>query len=204
MSGRYWKALLVVLALSVQPTNPTGCGTTGGRCPSRRNTMTAAVALAVALAPSCEHNPAAALSRLEAESAVMLQVPSADRNGATETVPASAVLATIRHAIRGYQDHGRAFVQDSSLAAAIGNARCADSISDLIRGGGRVDDFLVHVKSGAFRDGQVPIGIFLEGLHSEEYSSLSGHATWSHSYRFIARRRSDGSWDVTRKGGFTS
>ncbi len=88
------------------------------------------------------------------------------------------------------------------MAAAVG-VGYAPSIEALIAQGGKTDDFLVHVSTGVYTCGAVPISIVLEGLHPAE---LAGHDTWIHSSHFIAERRDDGSWAVAKDAaqpGFT-
>jgi hypothetical protein len=113
MRGRYWKTLLVVLGLSAQPTDPTGCGITGGRCPSRGNT-TAAGAPIVASA-ACEQEFAALLGGRETDSIVMIHASSLNR---------AIVAATVRRASTGDRNHGgTAHLRGGSFATALGDAR---------------------------------------------------------------------------------
>ena len=112
MRGRYWKTLLVVLGLSAQPTDPTGCGNTDGRCPSRGNTTATGVPIVASAA--CEQEFAALLGGRETDSVVMIHAPSLNR---------AIGAATVRRASRGDRNHGTAHLRSGSFATALGNAR---------------------------------------------------------------------------------
>jgi hypothetical protein len=198
---------MIVLVLSAQQ-SPVD-GRNGARRSPRRNQMAAegiAVALAMAWAAGCDFQDAVKLAYPQAEELVVVPVASMGAAGDIESIPLDAVAAVVRIAIRGYTDHGNAYLPDRCMAEAAGLAY-TPSISDLIAQGGRTDDFLVHIRSAGFNNGQVSVGIFIEGLHPERYRELAGHDTWVHSSHFIAKLRDDGSWTVAKdasKPAFTS
>jgi hypothetical protein len=204
---RYWKALLIVLVLSAQQ-SPVDWRNGGRRSP-RRNQMAAegiAFSLAMAWAAGCEFRDAARVPYPGIEGLAVLPVASTGAAGDIESIPLDAVAAVVGTAIRGYTDHGTAYLPDRCMAEALGLAY-TPSIGHLIAQGGGTDDFLVHVGSAGFSNGQVSVGIFIEGLHPERYRELAGHDTWVHSSHFVASLRDDGSWTVARdasKPAFTS
>ena len=202
---RYWKALLIVLMLSAQQ-SPVGWRNGTRRAP-RRNQMAAdGIALALASSAGCESHRAATRADLKPDGIAIVQVAAARSEGDLQAVPIDAAVAVVRTAIRGYTDHGNAaYLPDSAMAAAVG-VGYAPSIEALIAQGGKTDDFLVHVSTGVYMCGPVPISIVLEGLHPANYRQLTGHDTWIHSSHFIAERRDDGSWAVAKDAaqpGFT-